>query len=292
MKVKNTVLKNKNNVIVHAQTGLDQVIDKKSGIPLDVLFNETELKSRLAYDNSKSNKFFGSLEEIGVNTDNETIEEIAEKLPSRSTLIHHVSGKTGDDNIYPHGFGLLTVVKGDTANRISFKFERSGIYSVGFYDKGLANGPWSGWHDLHGVYKIIDEKGFPLRTSNITSLDEISETGLYYFSDKQQEEITDKPFNVHSPFLLNVIRANVYDTYQQVITNNNDLTLATKYYRILGTQTSSDWAVEVSMWNGNGSPENNTVGRIGSMYIDTDTGSVYIKISGYGNTGWKKIVTE
>ena len=46
MKVKNTVFFFIYNVIVHAQTGLDQVIDKKSGIPLDVLFNETELKSR------------------------------------------------------------------------------------------------------------------------------------------------------------------------------------------------------------------------------------------------------
>src|SRR5699024_2049060 len=154
MDVINTLLKNHKEETIYPQTSLDQVIDKRTGKPLDTSYYELHEKTILAYENSKNNKVYTSMEDIGIEYGNETIKDIAYNLPANSTLIFHKKGAHVSPEVYPGRAGILTVEKADNATRVSFKFESSVMYQVGFFDFLNTSDPnnteamWSGWTNL------------------------------------------------------------------------------------------------------------------------------------------------
>src|SRR5699024_8397296 len=161
MEVKNVILKNDKEETIYPQTSLDQVIDKKTGKPLDRSYDELHKKSLLAYENSKNNKVYTTLEEIGIEYGSETIKDIAYNLPSNSTLIYHKQRSGGNPDVFPSQSGILTVLKTNNASRVSFKFERSDMYHVGFFYFLNTSNPndtekmWSGWYNLKGFKSFI-----------------------------------------------------------------------------------------------------------------------------------------
>jgi len=165
-----TLLKNHKEKTIYPQTSLDQVIDKRTGKPLDTSYYELHEKTILAYENSKNNKVYTSMEDIGIEYGNETIKDIAYNLPANSTLIFHKKGAHVSPEVYPGRAGILTVEKADNATRVSFKFESSVMYQVGFFDFLNTSDPnnteamWSGWTNL-------------LSLKSFTTFEEIGLTG-------------------------------------------------------------------------------------------------------------------
>src|SRR5699024_274304 len=161
MEVKNVILKNDKEETVYPQTSLDQVIDKKTGKPLDLSYDELHKKIMLSYENSKNNKVYTSLEEIGIEYGSKTIKDIAYNLPSNSTLIYHKMDGVGNSKVFANPSRLLTVSKTNNATRGSFKFERTDMYQVGFFDFLNTSNPndtekmWSGWYNLKGFKSFI-----------------------------------------------------------------------------------------------------------------------------------------
>lgn len=94
---------------------------------------------------------FHSLSEIGLTNGSETIETIANALPSNSELICSIVAENAD--IYPTGkLGLLRVTKADTS-RIKFAWtqKENGVEYFGTYSVSSST-PWTGWK------KMMDEK--------------------------------------------------------------------------------------------------------------------------------------
>lgn len=160
MDIKNNILKNQKDEKVFPMTTLDQVIDKKTGKPVDDNFYELLEKGRIAYEISKGNKIYTTFEEIGITDGSETISEIAKNLPANSSLIYHKTSSTGNDKNYPKRTGLLQVVKGNNATRVSFKFESHENYAVGFYDFLVSTSESSRWSDWYNIKEVKSFSNF------------------------------------------------------------------------------------------------------------------------------------
>jgi len=44
-----------------------------------------------------------------------------------------------------------------------------------------------------------------------------------------------------------------------------------------------------AIYNGSGSPESSVTANVGDLYLQTDTGKVWVKETGTGNTGWVQV---
>lgn len=189
MKIKNINLKNKEEVVFFPKTGLDQVIDRKSGLPLDRLFYDMQEKNEQSYNTHKKNKVYTNYDEIGLVDGEETFETIATKMPSQSTFIYNKTPSIGNSDIYPDTSGLLTVVKGNEASRVIFKFEKQNYFVFGAYDLlELEKKRWSGWVNLLNkkVYTKFEQLGI---TPTKETFDEIvnklptnSELNIFLYS--------------------------------------------------------------------------------------------------------------
>src|SRR5699024_1109891 len=106
------------------------------------------LKIKKSYESYEAHTFYNSLEDIGIEDGKETIEQIAKKLPSYSTLFYGKTGKKESDKIYPFRSGTVKVSKMNTAHKVSFLFLRQSHFSIGYYDLTDPDNAWTGWTNL------------------------------------------------------------------------------------------------------------------------------------------------
>lgn len=221
--------------------------------------------------------FFTKFSQLGIEQGKETIELIANYLPSYSVLIVHLSSSYGNSSIYPHFAGVLTVVKTEGTHRVSFKFERKEGYWVGFYDTGGAGNAWSGWTNIFG----ISVKS--LKEGDYTSFDDITRGGRYYLPTSVVVSMTNEP--IRAPGYLTVIPTFDEQIIQEFITNTS---ANIGFRRLRGYSGFGNWAAVPVMLEGEGSPEGTYSGTVGSSYYDKTNNLFYRKEYGFGNTGWKQ----
>src|SRR5699024_11085810 len=121
---KDTILYNNDyeKMNIYPKTSTDQVINRVGELSLDNWIFENHLKIKKSYESYEAHTFYNSLEDIGIEDGKETIEQIAKKLPSYSTLFYGKTGKKESDKIYPFRSGTVKVSKMNTAHKVSFLF--------------------------------------------------------------------------------------------------------------------------------------------------------------------------
>lgn len=92
---------------------------------------------------------------------------------------------------------------------------------------------------------------------------------------------------------LITVSANLFETNSTNVFDNHSGTgsLGTGI-RLVGNQgvdDYQDWKNKVGAFKGGGTPETVVTAGPGSDYRDTTNGELYVKVTGTGNTGWKKI---
>lgn len=175
MKFEDVKLTNtKNDREILPRTSVDRIFNKNTGIFLDEEIENMEIKSNFAFENSLKQKFFNELEQIGIVYGEETIEDIALKLPAHSTIIYHKGGTRPSDVIYPSRTGTVTVTKVKAADKVSFLFQNRNEYSFGYYDITNPGGaePWSGWKAVssYTVYTNYGDMGLPAKNHTIDQI--------------------------------------------------------------------------------------------------------------------------
>ncbi len=99
-------------------------------------------------------KTYVSFSEIGQTIGSETIEGIAEGMPSNSELLVSVGADSA--RIYPQIYGLLHVFKKDSTRTVFRFYNKSIAYEyIGIYDSSTTS-KWSGWHYSLREEDVVD----------------------------------------------------------------------------------------------------------------------------------------
>lgn len=121
--------------------------------------------------------------------------------------------------------------------------------------------------------------------SGVTDWDTLTTTGFYFIMN--QSDDINAPWGGAYNSAVIVLS---YGTFTVQLAFKFQSSVNVVYFR-QNTTTSgwSPWAQLLPTLFGTGAPEGTVIALVGTMYINTSDNSIYIKQTGVGNTGWKRV---
>lgn len=262
---------------------------------------------------------FTSLEDLGLTSGTETINDIVFNLPPHSMLIFSKRGGYGNDSIYPATAGSVTITKLLNNGRVSFEFDREDALYRGYYNDFYDSAPFTGWVRMNkgiiSVYSSLAHLGLNSNSfSSFTSAEQYADLIVSTMKDNSVFQLAvtsnNNPLPNGGNFLPPTIGTSSINGLLTVSKGTGDRVefefsygssgtvggaYNDKYHAsFAATNTSpnarwSGWSRYLLARTGTGSPEGVIAAPVGSVYVNSSGGAgatLYIKESGTGSTGW------